>query len=63
MRKMTERYLNNYTGDEYEMVRAQHPRGGLYVYLKNIKTGELKTFHRSNLRNGHAFKKVTIVHQ
>lgn len=44
------RYVNRYTGQPFELLPDKHPRGGLYIYMKNLETGETATFHRGNLK-------------
>ena len=45
------RFVNRYTGQMFEQLPGVHPRGGLYVHLKNLETGETATFHRHNLKS------------
>lgn len=50
LERMVRRFVNRYTGQPFEMLPDKHPRGGLYIYMKNLETGETATFHRGNLK-------------
>lgn len=44
-------WRNRYTGGTYEIVNGKHPRGGLYLYMRETVTLAVITIHRGNLKS------------